>query len=256
MNALLTDAFLSASFELQAGPAGRHAGDSQGWRREMEKAQSTAWFRGPLQQGEGEPLSGMPWRAPAGRPEAEVGPLAGADPRARERITAPEARDQSCPRPAGESPPLAPKLHSPFSVAGKDVRSAVPHLVVAGGPQSDGSPEPFADLAPRDPSTWETAFPRDQLLRVAKGEAQAESSGPAPAPVRIPDAPGPRVHVEIGPEGLCVWLGLDGDEAAVAARSAALLAELRRAQAPGHRLASVVCNGRTVYASTIPKELP
>ncbi|MEJ5989607.1 hypothetical protein WG902_06380 [Ramlibacter sp. PS3R-8] len=59
-----------------------------------------------------------------------------------------------------------------------------------------------------------------------------------------------RLHVECADDGLHVWIGADGDAAAVSARAAAILAELRRSEhanlAP---LAVVVCNGRTLYAT-------
>ncbi|MDB5752725.1 MAG: hypothetical protein JWP65_3146 [Ramlibacter sp.] len=53
-----------------------------------------------------------------------------------------------------------------------------------------------------------------------------------------------RVHVEEGPLGVAVYLGIDGPVGAPAVRSAALATELRRQlSATGLRLASVVCNG-------------
>ncbi|WP_332826891.1 hypothetical protein [Ramlibacter sp.] len=60
-----------------------------------------------------------------------------------------------------------------------------------------------------------------------------------------------RLHVEYADDGLRVWIGADGDAAVVSARAAAILAELRRsAHVPSLPLASVVCNGRTLYASS------
>jgi hypothetical protein len=77
---------------------------------------------------------------------------------------------------------------------------------------------------------------------------------PAPAPESTSSAP--RLHIEQGTDGAIVWLGLDGDAAAIAARAAALCAELRRSF-PGtqQRLALVVCNGHAIYSSnTTPRK--
>jgi hypothetical protein len=74
-----------------------------------------------------------------------------------------------------------------------------------------------------------------------------------------PAQSGPRMHMEHGPDGAVVWLGLNGDAAAVAARAVALCSELRRSLSDaGQRLALVVCNGQTVYTSNalLRKELP
>ena len=73
-----------------------------------------------------------------------------------------------------------------------------------------------------------------------------------------------RIHVESGPQGLCVWLGMTGDAASIARRSGAVLAQLRSdVHAAPLRLARVVCNGRTLYAagatpvlSPSPEEFP
>jgi hypothetical protein len=55
------------------------------------------------------------------------------------------------------------------------------------------------------------------------------------------------VHVEASPEGLRVWLGLPAGQPAI---SAAILAELRRGlPGTGERLATVVCNGETIYTA-------
>lgn len=70
-----------------------------------------------------------------------------------------------------------------------------------------------------------------------------------------------RLHVEYADDGLRVWIGADGDAAAVSARAAAILAELRRSgHVPSVPLASVVCNGRMLYVSgnraAFPSENP
>ena len=74
-------------------------------------------------------------------------------------------------------------------------------------------------------------------------------NAPLAAAATRPGEPAPlRLHVEQGADGLHVWIGADGDEAAVCAQAAAVLAELRRAEhLPALRLASLVCNGQTFY---------
>jgi hypothetical protein len=54
--------------------------------------------------------------------------------------------------------------------------------------------------------------------------------------------------VEEGPDGVAVWVGLDGADAALAASAPALLAALRReVQLVPERLRMLVCNGRAIY---------
>ncbi|RYF15896.1 MAG: hypothetical protein EOO30_13035 [Comamonadaceae bacterium] len=69
-----------------------------------------------------------------------------------------------------------------------------------------------------------------------------------------PDAGGPaeiRIHAESGGEGVRVWIGIDGDAAVVAIRSADLLEEiLRETRASGHLLSAVICNGTPIYVGS------
>jgi hypothetical protein len=65
--------------------------------------------------------------------------------------------------------------------------------------------------------------------------------------------PGVRVHVEETGQGVAVWLGMDGDQ--VAARVAALVADLRRQlQGSGQTLTSVICNGKVYYGDAEPAQ--
>jgi hypothetical protein len=59
-----------------------------------------------------------------------------------------------------------------------------------------------------------------------------------------------RVHVEDAVDGLHVWVGADDGGAAMPARAAAIVAELRRSeQLHSTTVASIVVNGRLLYAS-------
>jgi hypothetical protein len=64
-----------------------------------------------------------------------------------------------------------------------------------------------------------------------------------------------RIHVERHIEGLAIWIGAD---AVLGADLLAALVRTARGAHPGNDpLASVVCNGRTLYASPRhPKENP
>jgi len=60
----------------------------------------------------------------------------------------------------------------------------------------------------------------------------------------------PRIHIEEGPEGLRLWLGVDGTVAEVNARVSAVAAELRwHCERAGLRLAAITCNGVSLPAS-------
>jgi hypothetical protein len=79
----------------------------------------------------------------------------------------------------------------------------------------------------------------------------AASAVPGASQRPTESAPPVRVHVEHGASGLLVWIGVDGDAASAAARSAAILAQLRGAAALP--LAALVCNGTLVYAAAAPR---
>jgi hypothetical protein len=59
-----------------------------------------------------------------------------------------------------------------------------------------------------------------------------------------------RLHVQQGPVGVQVWLGIPGPAAQAAAATAALVAAVRRHfDGAGVAVDSIVCNGVTVYAA-------
>lgn len=83
--------------------------------------------------------------------------------------------------------------------------------------------------------------------------ARVDPPHPAGAARQQPDRQGEsaaiRVHVEQGPAGWQVWIGLDGR--APTTRTAAVACELRRLlHGSPQRVASIVCNGSTVYGTT------
>lgn len=73
----------------------------------------------------------------------------------------------------------------------------------------------------------------------------------------VPDKDPVRVHVEHADDGLHVWIGANGEGAAVPARVAAVVAELRRSEwSLAMPLASIVFNGRTLHASGVRAASP
>lgn len=99
-----------------------------------------------------------------------------------------------------------------------------------------------------------------QATRTATGTAVRAEAVPPAERLQVPRPETQlRIHVEEAPQGLVVWLGLDAHAAAAvqAARTAALVAELRRLLAnSGQRLAVVICNGTPVDGSAYPLPTP
>lgn len=195
-------------------------GGDRGWQLAMERAQTRQWFHGALGQGPG-PAFDAP---AAGQPASKV---AGTSP---ERL-APEASPR----------------HARDAATREGGRGSAP-AAAAHNFAATGTPAATA-LALRSLATT-AAVPAAAMSSDAVDAAPSPRYEPASARIPALQSPGVRVHVEAGPQGLHVWLGVDGDAAAVAARAQAVLAELRRglgASAP--RLALVVCNGETLFAS-------
>ncbi len=76
----------------------------------------------------------------------------------------------------------------------------------------------------------------------------------ASGPSRTVSASGPasaRLHAQWGPEGVELWLGLDGTAQQVAQQAALIVQQLCSAlQLQGQRLNRVICNGQLVWDST------
>lgn len=133
------------------------------------------------------------------------------------------------------------------------VQSVAPASRGPGLPPARTGAAPIApgSLASEPASSW--LAPSADATRGAARRAASIAGPPAPAASQRPTecAPPVRVHVEQGASGLLVWIGVDGDAASAAARSAAILAQLRGAAAPP--LAALVCNGTLVYAAAAPR---
>jgi hypothetical protein len=133
------------------------------------------------------------------------------------------------------------------------VQSAAPTSSGPGLPPATTGAAPIApgSLAGESAPSW--LAPTADAARGGSRRAASIAASPAPAASQRPteSAPPVRVHVEQGASGLLVWIGVDGDAASAAARSAAILAQLRGAASLP--LAAVVCNGSLVYAAAAPR---
>lgn len=216
----------------QARPPARSAD----WQRELQQARQLAWFPGPLEAraaaqdgafGSGDPC-GVAVAADAADASAAPGPA-----------TAAVRRGPASPRPA---------LHA----------AALPVGTTAVAPVATGSDGLAAAAAGGDPRATGTSPVVAPCIgagppAVTSAPARIAGAAPVPLPARPQRAdPGPaiRIHLEQGPQGLVVWLGMDGDAAgrtAPAAAAAAVVAELRRTlAAAGQPLTAVICNGSTI----------
>jgi len=89
----------------------------------------------------------------------------------------------------------------------------------------------------------------------ADGVATWTPPGADPVPQPVPGERTPiRVHVDArGPQGLRVWLGIDGDPTLASQRATAAVTGLRLAlHANRERLELLVCNGAVVHAAVPP----
>lgn len=192
------------------------ARDTAAWQKELDRACSARWFHGalaPLPARAAEPAGSRP------TPALRVGPAW----RAAPIPEAPALHGTGLPRPcftgvsdrqAGRAElSVGPASQPPGTAAALDVH------------RSGGASNVIGD--DRDTARAGT------VARVARRDRE-------PAEIRI--------HAESGGEGVRVWIGIDGDAAVVATRSADLLEEiLRETRETGQLLSAVVCNGTPIY---------
>lgn len=212
----------AAGQDLVAAP-GRRAGVDRGWQLEMERAQARQWFHGAIGQGS------------APRPEIRVQQPAGAQLlQAPVQDDAPHARATGAAAATGETgetPASAPHHAAGSRVLTARSVAAVPELAWGSALQAIPRGVPLHDQAVQ---------PGQRLAAAANTPTVPAGLQPQPMPVSL--------HVEEGPAGLRVWLGVAGDAAEAAARAQSVLQELRRECArTGQRLALVVCNGEPLF---------
>jgi hypothetical protein len=133
--------------------------------------------------------------------------------------------------------PIATSVPAPRTAGARPAPPAVPHLPVPGLGASRAHPVPTLCGSPA-------------LLAAIEASDGAAPLRPNPKSSLASEPPlATRIHVEQHEHaGMTVWLGAEGDPAAVALKAAALLAGLQRVlPLAGHRLARLVCNGVPVY---------
>jgi hypothetical protein len=211
-------------------PTRRAEGGSDAWRRELEKAKAS-WFYGA-----------MP-------------PHAASEPRAG-------GMDASAvlqrPALAANVRTMAGGFHVPPLSADHAARFARMSNATAECPSAIGV-RPATPLL--QPPLGSTLSPLDGEEQAPQAESSPNDlRRPAgPPTVSMPTAPDGagsiRVHLEQGANGVAVWLGLDGTLLDVTDQAESVLSELRRKlEASGQRLATVICNGLTMYEATDPAE--
>lgn len=239
-------ALLEGVFRADGDWPARHAVASPAvaWGRELEVARRLAWFHGAAGSAAGDPQSMPDPGRDAERPPGEA-PLAAGVPLA------------SC---AAWASPGA-------GVIGDSGWQAVPgRTALAGVAPSAGvavATQPSRTLilacTPMEPGHLHGATPPAGVAAESRNGAAplamaATGTGAAtPAAQSRSAKPSLRLHVEDTPQGVVVWLGMDGDAAGSAARAAPLVAELRRLlAASGQRLAGVICNGTPMQDAAPP----
>lgn len=238
---------------LRLGSEARLGADAQGWRREMEKAQADAWFRGspghpaatkgPLTRLTGGGLS--PADASA-HPDHSGGCFEETDATQRPMC---ETDGHGCDGHIGARPLAAHRSPCEGPTDAAAALAAARQQASASTPVTVPSPAERSIVAIAPSPSPSCAEPAVRPLPMPSRVAPLTRTHAEAFPVRLGESPDLRVHVEQTDQGLSVWLGIDGDEAVVTARAAALLTELRREGLGEQRLATLVCNGRTLYAA-------
>lgn len=198
------------------------ASHAQEWQRELDRAQARAWFHAaPPASGDAVPgamETGQSAHAAAAR----------ATPQLAQSMGVAQGANRTSRAGAADAQALSAATTTARRGAGADP-------AVGPGAPSKGNAPAAAPCSMRLPAA------------AAEGVGETPHATPRRVAARPPAGADVRMHVERDGEGVRVWVGLDGDEAAVAARAATLLLHLRRAlQAEGQRLLAFTCNGRPV----------
>lgn len=200
------------------------ASHAQEWSREWQRAQARAWLHATpvprVDEDPPHPRGGMP----AGVPAADA--VAG-----RPHAHAVAAAQVGLPPPQCFGTTAVAPASSPVFARASRI-----------------APEAF--LAPE--ASGQPGLAREARLPAKLAPSPREAIHPAPSPTHAHalDKDTLRLHVEQAADGLHVWIGVDGAGVPVAARAAAIVAELRRAEhVHGPAFASIVFNGRILYAA-------
>jgi hypothetical protein len=256
MNAALNQVIAGADLPSGA-PVVRGAGGA--WQRELEAARRLAWFPGPRDPATADPADNRlrrpppPVRAPGSH---EVGPSQAEAPAEAAAVTPAQA--------PAESAAVTPAQANPLQAT----RIALSHGAAVTGSSRPSLPAPAvrgrAAGGPFAPAPYVMGEPAHGAAPFIAFQPGFNAFGPGPAATSLaphakatavghPSSAAPRspvrVHLEVTPQGVLVWLGLDARQDQQAVRAATLAVELRRALAAcGQRVAAVVCNGAVLDA--------
>ncbi|HSW20520.1 MAG TPA: hypothetical protein VLJ86_25080, partial [Ramlibacter sp.] len=261
MSALIPDLLQTAPTGARGASAPPATGQGHTWLREMERAQLSGWFRG-VGGGQGGAAVAVS-RSPLAQAAAAPSPVERAPEAHSSAAGAGQAQDPNAANPAPESARLAATTGAqpaPGHASGQQGlatqrRSAQPTLLQPqsvvmnshaasptdkqAGPQSTVRAEPVEASARQQSANPSTSSGRTEGCALATPSTRDEptaSALPANAIVRAALANANtqavaeplRIHVEQSPDGLAVWLGIDGDPAHAQARAAAIVQALRR----------------------------
>jgi hypothetical protein len=224
MNPFILEATLEQAPAWQALAHNGLASHAQEWEREWQRAQARAWLHAPTEPERPQALRFTPDRA--------VGEV---------------SRNEGTAADPAVAHPCVIHASSQAAVG----RSVVPSTCsVSACAATPGAPT--HGQAPAQSQNLQGAC-KPEVRQVSVEDEPVGRTTTVGADLRRSTQDEVRLHVEGGVDDLHVWIGADGDEAAVSARAAAIFAELRRSvHLPSFRLASVVCNGQTLYACDPP----
>ena len=198
------------------GAHGPSAGAS--WTRALQQAQTWNWFHGAMA-----PAAAVQAGRVCSMPPSCHGVPSFAVPAVKGPLLSGSLPHLRRPSPAG-AVPVASMVHAPAAIDRAAAKDQVP-----GG----------AWIAPRSPVVDAEAPPEDPAHRLARALPELHNQDSSDTNMRV--------HLEAGEGEVSVWLGIDGDPTLVAARACAFFSDLRRDLAfTGHRVAALVCNGRTI----------
>jgi hypothetical protein len=225
MNADMLSAFVPSGSGPDARGA-RSASHAGSWQQQFQCAQAVGWFC------RSEALS---WGEKAAHPSTAhpCPPRPPAGPRTQAGIGAVSTRG---------SPPVASascaRAHEPSGTSGSGPRQTESHSLAARGATPCECVTPHLALSAADSARVEQSVPDlDHPEAAPRLQAAAKQDGPS----------APRIHIEEGPRGVHLWLGIDSTLAEVNARASAVAAELRwHCERAGLRLAAITCNGVSI----------
>lgn len=248
----MTNPHIGAGLPPAAWPASREpatpadSGDDPqqqlAWRREMERAQLSGWFK-PTPQDEGRGTSQGasqpgPRAAKATRQASGTGPATPGMPAPSIRMALWSPVTSPAP-PSGFQGALSP--HPP----GTPTVSTVNAKAFATDPAPPIEERHSAHVGARSP-LW-NASPAQDAPAASENAPQTGDTDPATATPQDSQAP-IRLHEESTPSGQALWLAMRADDRALTALLPQLVLDLQRAQKQqGRHLHQVVCNGRLVW---------